>query len=190
MASIKELARQTRDLEMIDLFLYGFCLTEIGAFYSLNRERVRQVVKENGISRLDGGRPLMKIKNKHREIKAKEKRTYAQFGCSVALYLELKGDNYRRSPLWKFIQQRKNARKRNIKWDLTLTEWWAVWEGKFHKRGRNKGQFVMSRYGDKGAYSINNVEIVTCTENIIERYKREFGGDYSETLNNRNVTMK
>ena len=41
----------------------------------------------------------------------------------------------------------------------------------------------MSRIGDTGPYSVENLAIVTNTENIVERCERDFGGDYTETSN-------
>lgn len=75
------------------------------------------------------------------------------------------------TPHWKgFAQQRRDAKKRGIGFNLSFDEWHSVWSasGKINLRGRRKGQFVMSRFGDKGAYKIGNVEIKTCSENIIE----------------------
>lgn len=185
------LAQTARTLEIIDLYHYGFLLTEIARFYSVSHQRIHQILKVNGISNLDGGRVIVRDKRNQDKARYREERVRQKFGCSLALYEKLRGEGaLQDSILWRFKEQRKNAKRRNIEWSLTLTEWWSLWEGKFHNRGRKKGQFVMSRHGDKGAYSVDNVEIVTTTENVLEHYELTYGGDYSETLKNRHITAE
>ncbi len=189
MGRIQKAEQYLRDNEIVDLFLYGFYPREIAGFYSISREWVRRILKDKEISSREGGSFLSSRKTKEKAIRDRGERIYKKYGCSLELYNELRGDgDYIKSPLCKFVAQKKNARNRNINWALTLEEWWSFWDGKFHNRGRCRGQFVMSRYKDKGDYSISNVEIVTCTENIIEHYELSHGGDYSETLKNRNIT--
>lgn len=71
-----------------------------------------------------------------------------------------------------FYSHRAAARKKGINFLLTLNEWLAVWEasGRLQERGRNKGQYVMARFGDKGPYAIGNVRICTVTENHHEAH--------------------
>lgn len=59
----------------------------------------------------------------------------------------------------KFLTQRNNAKKRNIDWQLTFDEWLNWWQqtGHFADRGRGKGKWVMSRFGDTGPYSLSNI---------------------------------
>jgi hypothetical protein len=66
-----------------------------------------------------------------------------------------------------FRQNRAKARRRGIGFTLTLEEWWKVWSdsGNWHKRGRKRGQYVLSRPGDKGPYALGNVRVVLCTVN-------------------------
>jgi hypothetical protein len=71
----------------------------------------------------------------------------------------------------RFGEQLRNARRRRVEWALTFEEWWAVWEasGKWPERGRLRGQFCMSRYGDKGAYAPGNVFIQERSDNDRQR---------------------
>jgi hypothetical protein len=77
-----------------------------------------------------------------------------------------------------FTRQRQNARARGIEWKLSLFEWWQIWDASGHwgDRGRNKGQYVMSRAGDSGAYEASNVCIVTNTENFNAAKKHAVAG--------------
>lgn len=67
-----------------------------------------------------------------------------------------------------FSKQKRNAKRRGIDWILSLDEWLSIWEGSGHidSRGRGKGKYVMSRKGDKGPYSVSNVEIITYEKNV------------------------
>src|ERR1017187_3059333 len=71
------------------------------------------------------------------------------------------------SPRTLFAEQLTAARKRGIAFELTFEQWMSVWSRseKFSERGCRVGQYVMARPGDIGAYSIDNVMIITCSEN-------------------------
>jgi hypothetical protein len=66
----------------------------------------------------------------------------------------------RNDPYYKaFVQQRHNAARRRIEWKFdywTYRTWWED-SGVFHLRGKGTGKYVMSRVGDTGPYSIDNV---------------------------------
>lgn len=74
-----------------------------------------------------------------------------------------------------YENHRKRALRAGIEFTLSFGEWLAIWKasGKLAERGQRRGQYVMARYGDKGPYSIENVKIITCTENIKELWGRE-----------------
>ena len=70
-----------------------------------------------------------------------------------------------------YINHKSHAKRRGIPFLLTFEEWWAVWEqsGKWEQRGFRKGQYVMARFADQGAYEVGNVRICTVSENALER---------------------
>lgn len=72
-----------------------------------------------------------------------------------------------------YIQQRQNAKNRGIGWELTLDQWWAIWEqsGKWEQRGKFKGGYVMGRPGNLGPYAVGNVVVCSHRENVLEREK-------------------
>ena len=82
---------------------------------------------------------------------------------------------YHRHPLRKakhaFQMQKCAARTRKIVWAITFEEWWGVWQksGKYAERGRGRGKYQMSRVGDVGPYSVENVRIITSDANLAER---------------------
>ncbi len=69
-----------------------------------------------------------------------------------------------------YRRQRNTAKHRGIKFLLTFEEWLVIWEqsGKLPNRGKFRGNYVMSRYGDKGPYAIGNVFINLLEDNIRE----------------------
>lgn len=76
---------------------------------------------------------------------------------------------YSKHPLWvPFKMQRARARERGIGFRLSFKRWLDIWEtsGHLHERGRRKGQYCMSRIGDKGPYAVGNVQIILHTANL------------------------
>jgi hypothetical protein len=67
----------------------------------------------------------------------------------------------------KYTRQMWNAKRRDIKWDISFEKWSQIWEesGKWEERGRGPGGYVMARKDDTGAYSAENVEIQSLAQN-------------------------
>lgn len=67
----------------------------------------------------------------------------------------------------KYWAQKAQAKHRKVDFNLTFEEWWDIWQqsGKWDERGRKRGQYVMSRCNDSGAYEVGNVFIQTCGDN-------------------------
>ena len=67
-----------------------------------------------------------------------------------------------------YTSQKSTSVQRKIPFLLTFIEWIAIWDssGCLHKRGKHPHQYVMARKGDKGPYSVWNVDIITAAENI------------------------
>ena len=78
------------------------------------------------------------------------------------------GPIYRR-----FKQQQSQAKVRGIEWRLEYWEWLQIWQdsGHLEERGTGKGQWVMGRNGDAGAYETGNVKIICVETNNSEAQK-------------------
>ena len=78
-----------------------------------------------------------------------------------------------RSPRKKYYTHKYSSLQRNIPFELTFEQWWDIWQqsGKWEERGCRKGQYCMSRKGDVGPYSVDNVFIQLSSQNAIDGNK-------------------
>lgn len=72
-------------------------------------------------------------------------------------------------PAGAYRLQRKNAKQRGVPFRFTFEQWWAEWEPYWHLRGHRLDQYCMARIGDRGAYEVGNVKIITNRENRQEQ---------------------
>lgn len=72
-------------------------------------------------------------------------------------------------PYKRFTSNRLSAAKRGIGWGLTFLEWWELWLPYYGLRGRKKGQMVLCRTADRGAYMAGNVRVDLGKANHHER---------------------
>ena len=86
----------------------------------------------------------------------------------------------RKLPHNKYGDQKQAAKQRGIKWLFTFQEWFEMWyfSGKWKERGHKHGQYCMTRKGDIGPYSIDNVTIGLTDDNKREanQIRKENGG--------------
>jgi hypothetical protein len=75
-----------------------------------------------------------------------------------------------------FKTQREGAKRRGIPWRLAYWEWLQIWQdsGNLADRGSHKGQWVMARYEDQGAYEAGNVVIVRSETNSADANRRNY----------------
>ena len=74
----------------------------------------------------------------------------------------------------KWFAHRQNARRRGIVFDFPFEQWLEFWldSGHWHDRGiKSADNYVMSRKGDTGPYSIDNVVIKSNRDNVFEGNK-------------------
>jgi predicted DNA-binding protein YlxM (UPF0122 family) len=160
----------------------GMTFQEIADIFSVSRQAVEQIILGSGYeireniggnkvqSFLDGVERI-KLRNEHQEKVAQLK-----WGCSHNQVNEVKakgGGNtsFKNSAICKFKQQRASAQMRRIGWELSLWDWWTIWQesGKYEQRGRGNG-YCMARFGDTGPYSKSNVYITTSKQNSSDQY--------------------
>lgn len=73
-----------------------------------------------------------------------------------------------------YVQHKHNADLRGIPFLLSYWEWGTIWieSGRWEQRGSRRGQYVMARLGDQGAYELGNVVICLAEENRAERNRK------------------
>lgn len=161
---------------MASMYKAGKTLEEIGSLYKITRERVRQILKKyHGIARKDGGQTARAEARRRKAQTRRDAKFLARYGCTYASYRELldlsretcaSGVSYAKAPLGAYRNQERNAKLRGIEWNLSLIEWWEIWQrsGKWQLRGRGRG-YMMCRFGDTGPYAAGNVYIATGIHN-------------------------
>lgn len=72
---------------------------------------------------------------------------------------------------YKYSSQKMSAADRGIPFLLTFEQWLQIWQdsGHFQNRGKQKGQYCMTRFGDQGPYALGNVKIIQMEENSSEK---------------------
>lgn len=72
------------------------------------------------------------------------------------------------TPLRQFQVHRASAKHRGIEFNLTFEQWEQWWKdsGHYHERGKARGEYVMARKGDLGAYELGNIDCILTAENI------------------------
>ena len=74
-----------------------------------------------------------------------------------------------------WLAHRQSAAARGIPFRFTLLQWHLWWKSELRllgpaaKRGRRRGEYVMARLGDSGAYEPGNVRALTPAENHADR---------------------
>ncbi len=154
-----------RTEEMARLYAEGWVLEEIGLWFGITRERVRQILRAQGVTRQHGGQAILRAQQAEQRRQHQNDRCLIRFGHDYATHEAVRCSSGR--PMVRFNEQRRNAAQRGIEWQLTFAEWWSVWEasGHWNERGRGQDRYVMSRRGDVGPYSLDNVYIQLSTDN-------------------------
>jgi DNA-binding CsgD family transcriptional regulator len=166
-------ASKERAASMAALYRDGYTLEQIGQQYGITRERVRQLMtKHVGIRHSDGGQAVVAGRKRVQHDAARNARCLVKWGCSWPEYVAIR-DMVK--PTRAYASQMRNAARRGIGWELTLWQWWTIWQqsGHWPERGRGSG-YVMCRKGDLGPYAVGNVFIATAAENSSEgqRFRR------------------
>lgn len=141
-----------RDRKIFALVNAGATFTELAEKYGITRQRVSEIYSTFGTRKalVEPAKPKTGIQAAKNGLSMEDWRKYAKVGALRA-----------------FNEQRRNADIRGVGWELTIHEWWGLWEesGKWPERGRRRGEYVMARNGDVGPYKIGNVRIATVEEN-------------------------
>jgi len=154
---------------------------DTGDAAQLSRERVRQILAREGLSRADGGMAHKVARKDEARAASKLARNNAKsmlhFGCDFATLLRLnegKRGYAKGTAARAYLQQKRSSQHRGIAWQMSFPEWVAVWEksGHWDDRGRRANAYVMARVQDFGPYAPWNVYVTTLAANVVD-YQRE-----------------
>lgn len=178
-----DLRAKGRSEEMARLYVAGLTMQQIATKFGISRQRIQQLLsKHHSLTYLDGGQ-RRKVETTRRESEAKRDRDYLmKWGCTFAQWQHLRdvgqemlsaGRGLYQTPLRAYQSHRNNAKNRAIEWQLTLWQWWTIWQesGHWGDRGRGVG-YVMCRYGDMGPYSPENVFVASAAQNSSDGQRR------------------
>jgi len=156
---------------MAALYQSGMTLEQIGHQYGCSREYIRQCLSKIGVTRFDGGQSKKSVERRAAFEARRNAKSLARWGCNWDQYVAIRG-----KPTRCFHAQRQNAANRGIGWELTLWQWWSIWQqsGKWSLRGRGQG-YVMCRKGDVGPYSVDNVFIAPARINSSDQSRKKNG---------------
>lgn len=143
---------------ILDAYGSGKEMAQVANESGVSRQYVHLVLKRAGCIR-----PRILGNRKEAVLKERDAKSIQKYGLSVS---DLKPFR-ERGLLQAFVNQRNAAHARGIEFRFKFAEWLAIWQesGRLGCRGRGKDGYVMSRYGDHGAYEHGNVFIQRGTNN-------------------------
>lgn len=157
----------TRNETIASLFKAGQTVIQLASEYGVSHQRISQILHKLGVDQKSGGRAERKRMNIAAARSKSDAWCERWYGVPRSVANAIKKEHgYKVLRDYKF--QRKNARRRKIKWELTLSTWLGFWlaSGVFERRGRGRGKYVMARRGDVGPYSISNIFAHEAIENL------------------------
>lgn len=159
-----------REMQMASMFKQGLTLAVIGEHFGITRERVRQLIAKQGLTRFDGGVSGLHLQKIERVAAERAARYQLRYGFQE----EEMGSYRQRGVVKAYQEQKRNSNARGIEFRLSFKQWVTIWEtsGKYDLRGRGIGKYVMSRIKDEGCYELGNVHIQPGTENSSEAVKK------------------
>jgi len=151
--------------EVKERYLRGESLKSIADSYGTVKQSVTGLMRRRGVPRRTKPGAKKSVNRDARYLKA--------YGCTESEFNAIyDGPPLKGSNAFKYRRQQARAKQRDIGWEFTFPEWWAVWQasGKWDRRGRGHG-YVMARKGDTGPYSPSNVEIIRQSQNISDAHR-------------------
>lgn len=157
----------------------GQTLQEIGDHYKVSRERIRQILKLHGITSRDSARLHKLTEAKRASNEAKLDRFMRGAGCTRREYLAIVAIDPRAPRA--FREFLHNSRGRKLSCDMTITQWWQLWQesGHWAQRGRGEG-FGVCRLDPNGPMTLSNVHISRGSDQM-RRLRREMPGHFART---------
>jgi len=146
-----------RALDMARLYKDGQTLEQIGVKYGVTRERVRQLIRPLGVTGKDGGHHVSVARKRLDRSLVLGVAHALKFGCSKEERISIPS-----SARTRFHQDRRNystGPMGHIGWNLSLTEWWTIWQESGHWQDRGRGKYVLRRHDVTKPHGVGNTFI-------------------------------
>ena len=85
-------------------------------------------------------------------------------------------DPERHARYLKYLQQKNQASWRGETWSLTFDQWLALWGDRWERRGRQRGDYCMSRIDWAGPWDQHNAVVITREEHARHQLDARMGG--------------
>jgi hypothetical protein len=162
-----------RNEYLADEYRKGRTLEELGREVGITRERVRQIVAKYGAKSSEGGASKRAEDRKAKILSERDQRYLQKYGLTRQEYVEARDAGYQKA----WAEQKRNAQRRKIGWELSLKDFSEAWEGKFHLRGKRRDALVMTRIDLDQPFTKDNVKIVTLAESARQNINRMHNND-------------
>lgn len=141
-----------REERMAFPYRNGRTHAEVGAEFGVTRERVRQILKKQGITGADGGAHL---RAQVRHAAKGPCRSELKYGLPMARIQELRRQGFTRA----YLQKQKHAAAIAVPFELTLEEFVDLWErsGRWSERGRGASRYGLVMFDPKRGITPENV---------------------------------
>lgn len=143
-----------RNRLIVNDYLAGSTLREVGQRHQLTHERIRQILRAAGVNYAHSMRRWRTANRRAAKLQQVEPLYQTRFGCSRAEYRALRtAENTR-------IYSRFKANNKHKGFALSFPDWWRLWQesGHWAERGRGRG-YWMARIDRSKPITADNVVI-------------------------------
>ncbi|MBU2791838.1 hypothetical protein HAQ01_00070 [Acidithiobacillus thiooxidans] len=177
---IKSQTAEPREITMERLYRQGETLAQVGDKFGLTRERVRQILKERGVSKDQGGEALQAARRKEQKERTRQQRRQARqeylaewclqaLGCTIDEAVRINGGKPitrqrscrpNGSAYDKYLGIRNQVLLKNRTAYLSLPDWHQAWVRSGHWEDGPGHGWCLIKIDPQKPWELNNVHVV------------------------------
>lgn len=157
-----------RALSICQRFTAGELLTELGAAFSLSRERIRQILKVHGLTGADGGAAVRAAKRAAAKKQAREKvQNERYFGLPQEEFKRVfnngRGLNESGSFYRAYKVRQNNSRYKGLSFRLSFADWIEKWNeaGGWEEGSNRRRELRLGMVDKQSGFVPDNVKVMT-----------------------------